>query len=539
MLISCLPQCHLQVGALHVKKQVGAIRRKIAKPGPGLRLCLQVITRISHGCALFLAVQCTIEGQSNLQKVPSHGVFLLEDMEENAGESVFDTESIFLRILMVGQQRHLLLAPIFSYQLCAVPPTLADEFGCLRRGNKAALMNRLGIKLSWPRSPDIVIVDGQQLLYHVKWPCGGDPSVLVASLKARLASLPGECVLVFDRYDHISPKNHERMRHAVNYNLAINSPLPSRDAILKNKHNKRQLSRVLSTFDMGAAVIIDTQDTGAFGHEEADVTIISYVLQAVGEGKNVVRVFCDDTDVFVLPVFWMWRNQLVDTCQMQIERWDGTVLDINQTCIKLGSKCLQLLGMHALTGCDTTSFPFNKGKVSALSVIEAGDFPGLFHVLGEEDAMRWDLLEVGLSFFCALYGQKQGTPMEDARCTLITLYTKTKARPRLRNLPPNSANLLLHVQRAHLQITLWKAADQHSPPDIDISNFGWEMKAGVLSPCIDPGSTGPPTLMDVISCRCRAAGKACAAICSCKKECLSCTIYCLHVNPGTNAAIPT
>ena len=209
------------------------------------------------------------------------------------------------------------------------PPTLADEFGCLRRGNKAALINRLGIKLSWPRSPDIVIVDGQQLLYHVTWPCGGDPSVLVASMKARLASLPGECVLVFD---------HERMRHAVNYNLAINSPIPSRDAILKNKHNKRQLSRVLSTFDMGAAVIIDTQDTGALGHEEADVTIISYVLQAVGEGKNVVRVFCDDTDVFVLLVFWMWRNQLVDTCQMQIERWDGTVPDINQTCIKLGSK---------------------------------------------------------------------------------------------------------------------------------------------------------------------------------------------------------
>ena len=150
--------------------------------------------------------------------------------------------------------------------------------------------------------------------------------------------------------------------------------------------------------------------------------------------------------------------------------------------------------------------------------------------------MQWNLLEVGLSFFCALHGQKQGTPMEDAR---YTLYTKTKARPRLRNLPPNSANLLLHVQCAHLQMTLWKADDQHSPPDIDISNFGWEMKAGVLSPCIDPGLTGPPTLMDVISCRCRAAGKACAAICSCKKEGLSCTIYCLHVNPGTNAAIPT
>ena len=66
-----------------------------------------------------------------------------------------------------------------------------------------------------------------------------------------------------------------------------------------------------------------------FEHEEADVTIISYVLQAVGEGKSVVRVLCDDTDVLVLLVFSMWMNQLVEKCQMPMEHWDGAVLNIN------------------------------------------------------------------------------------------------------------------------------------------------------------------------------------------------------------------
>ena len=106
-------------------------------------------------------------------------------------------------------------------------------------------------------------------------------------MKARLASLPGEYVLVFDRYDNVSLKDHEQLRRAgvgsTHYIIAINSPLPSRDAILRNKHNKRQFSRVLSTFDMAAAVTIDTQDKGVFGHEEADVTIIRCVLQAVGK----------------------------------------------------------------------------------------------------------------------------------------------------------------------------------------------------------------------------------------------------------------
>ena len=89
------------------------------------------------------------------------------------------------------------------------------------------------------------------------------------------------------------------------------------------------------------------------------------------------------------------------------------------------------------------------------------------------------------------------------------LYTNTNARPRLRNLPPNSTNLLLRVQRAHLQVTLWIAGDQNYPPDIDMRNFGWEIKAGVLSSYIDPGPTGPPALMDVISCCCGAARKGC------------------------------
>ena len=86
---------------------------------------------------------------------------------------VFDLESIFLRLLLVGQQREIELLPIFGYELCAVPPSLVDEYGCLRKGNKAVLMHRLGVKQCQLQRPDVVIVDAQQLLYHVVWPCGG------------------------------------------------------------------------------------------------------------------------------------------------------------------------------------------------------------------------------------------------------------------------------------------------------------------------------------------------------------------------------
>ena len=35
---------------------------------------------------------------------------------------------------------------------------------------------------------------------------------------------------------------------------------------------------------------------------------------------------------------------------VQMERWIGVVVDINATCTELGPKCLQLTGMHVLSG---------------------------------------------------------------------------------------------------------------------------------------------------------------------------------------------
>ena len=86
---------------------------------------------------------------------------------------VFDLESIFIRLLVVGQQREMEHLPIFGYELCAVPLSLMDEYGCFRRGNKAILVHKLGVKHHKPPSPDVLIADAKQLLYHVLWPCGG------------------------------------------------------------------------------------------------------------------------------------------------------------------------------------------------------------------------------------------------------------------------------------------------------------------------------------------------------------------------------
>ena len=55
---------------------------------------------------------------------------------------------------------------------CAVPPSIIDEFGILRKV-KAQLMKNLVIVSTEPSNPDYVIVAAGQLLYHIVWPSDG------------------------------------------------------------------------------------------------------------------------------------------------------------------------------------------------------------------------------------------------------------------------------------------------------------------------------------------------------------------------------
>ena len=145
---------------------------------------------------------------------------------------------------------------------------------------------------------------------------------------------------------------------------------------MRNNSNKQCLSHLLSTFNLGDDVTVECRDDGVFSHDEANVTMISYMLQSAEEGKKVVRILSDDSDVFFLLVYFTWRHEL--PIMVEMEKWDGVILNINATCTQFGpSVCSQLLGAHAVTGCDTVSYPFGKGKITVLRTLMAGDFHGV------------------------------------------------------------------------------------------------------------------------------------------------------------------
>ena len=86
----------------------------------------------------------------------------------------------------MGQQRSIDIADVFQFELSPVPPALIDEYGCLRKGDKAMLLKSISVSVMTPSAPDVVQVDGGQLLYHVVWPVLGTTGDVAASFGIRL-----------------------------------------------------------------------------------------------------------------------------------------------------------------------------------------------------------------------------------------------------------------------------------------------------------------------------------------------------------------
>ena len=75
-------------------------------------------------------------------------------------------------------------------------------------------------------------------------------------------------------------------------------------------HEKRKLASVLGTFNLGETTTVEKGDDCIFRHDEADVTMVSFVLEAAKSGQSVFQILSDDTDVFILLVYWVYWEDL-------------------------------------------------------------------------------------------------------------------------------------------------------------------------------------------------------------------------------------
>ena len=311
---------------------------------------------------------------------------------------------------------------------------------------------------------DYFILDGNEMLYHVVWPKAGNVRQLSTNFNKAVARDGKEVQVVFDKYSTSSSKAHERNRRAgdkvyPNYNLTLDTDLPSRDKIMKNTHNKEQVIKLLCEANTMSSVH-KVGMKSIYWHEEADVGIICHLRAAIKGGKKELEVIASDTDIFLLLLYYCWKRHL-DKKQINItmKKSDGLVININASAAQLGEKCLDILAMHALTGCDTTSYPFGKGKQTALKFLSKVNLQSI----GDSFSNKDDVLAAGRHFFSLLYGSQLEMRMETLR---HKIFTSRIASPKIKSLPPTDGALAQHILRCHLQVLLWKSAQNLHPTEI-------------------------------------------------------------------------
>lgn len=218
--------------------------------------------------------------------------------------------------------------------------------------------------------------------------------------------------------------------------------------------------------------------------EEADTRLLLHVKDAAQQYAAVI-IRSPDTDVFLLLLahFDSFGAPLyMDTGSGDRRR----ILDIGQIRADVGDDIsTALLGLHAFTGCDTTSAFMRKGKVHPLKVMQKNDdYVNAFKKLGELEEVPDDVVDALEKFTCSMYGFKTTKKWHPSinNCRYQKFIQRFTAKTSLLNtdigvdislLPPCHSSLHLHIRRCNYQVAIWRRALQplHSLPDPTL--HGW------------------------------------------------------------------
>ena len=179
-------------------------------------------------------------------------------------------------------------------------------------------------------------MDVSAVLWTVDWPTHGTVGTFISGFKAwlRVRLSEADVHLCFDRYRDYSTKSTTRSSRAAAtrvHQLDLITPLPARDAVLRNSANKAQLNSLiceqilideqyLQQVTQHHRLVVTGDDTVptqvskgrkiprldiATTQEEADLIITQQAIHLAKEdGESRVCVLCDDTDVFALLVYF-------------------------------------------------------------------------------------------------------------------------------------------------------------------------------------------------------------------------------------------
>ena len=168
--------------------------------------------------------------------------------------------------------------------------------------------------------------------------------------------------------------------------------------------------------------------------------------------------------------------------------------------------CLQLMFIHAMTGCDTTSRIFTVGKNAVFQKLVKGDpilqdCAGAFTVRKQTTDVIDDL---GCQAMVILFGGKSTDSLAITRLnTFSKKVVSASSFVTPERLPATKSATRLHCRRGYYQIMVWMGTDV----GMDATNWCWDLKDDQLVPLMSTTNAAPDSLLKVTHYKCSTACK--------------------------------
>ena len=449
----------------------------------------------------------TISGSANTIKVRGQ-------------EAIVNPALLFMRITCVMKDSSD-MEDYLTYELAQQPPSLFDK-GFMRKTNKSVLATHLRSHVTISSeipSHSIFVLDGGYLLHTIQWPQDATyQQVCNAYVKYVTDHYPNDCIIVFDGYRGLSTKSSEQQRRATqqtsadilferNMKVTCNA-----NAFLHNKNNKARLIEFISE-DLQSNQFTVKQHSG-----DADSLIVSTALSTEDERKQPVVVVANDTDILVMLVCLSRSNGNIHLLHSPNPI---QLINIQEVQSANAGVSDHLLFLHSMTGCDTTSALYMKGKTKAFDVMKSLRNSQIPDAFTSPTSTHDDVAQNGEDFLLQLYGGGDAKTLDQKR---YIMYKRSISKSslssvfKLETLPPTSAAAKYHSYRVYHTVQQW-IGNELSPLD-----WGWRVSAsGLLVPIETDKPVAPDKILRMISCGCKTG---CGQSCGCRKKGLHCSVMC-------------
>ena len=350
--------------------------------------------------------------------------------------------------------------------------------------------------------------------------------------------------IIFDQYNDDSLKSHTRNVRGDGRRCKVvpNGKVPNNwKGFLRNSKNKTDLFEFLAKsiygIETGIAYATVANSTICNNiirkpiectHEEADTRLFVHLKHAIQKDSiSSASIHANDSDIIILAIAFF--NELFDIGLYELwvsfGRGRATVwFPIHDYATKLGtSKSKSLLFFHALSGCDTVSAFRNKGKKSFFQTWEVlPEITDTFLKLSSYPVDVNDTDEEMLEKFISLLYDRSSQSL-NVDYTRKKLFSQKNTS--FDNLPPTSAALKYHIQRAVYQASIvWGQSLINTPTYHSPEQWGWKKSSdGAFEIVWTHLSAIAQSCSELCKCGCK---KQCSGRCSCKQSNLPCTSRC-------------